>query len=102
VTTATTADGVTAHIQIEFILDARSVDIDPDVLDTAAMDAVEAALRHEIARRRVAALPTAGDAIDWVATNLVPGVIIDNVFVISSDIEVTHELRRLVAHEAGP
>jgi len=102
ITTATTADGVSTHVQIEFTLDTPELDVDPEVLDRATMDAVEGVLRYEIGRRRVASLPTAGDTIDWVPPNLVPGASISNVFVVSSDVEVTHELRRLVTHTAGP
>ena len=102
ITTATTSDGVIAHVQIELTLDVGAVDADGGALDSATMDAVEGVLRHEIGRRRVASLPMAGAAIDWVPPNLVPGATIGNVFVISSDVEVTHELRRLVTHTAGP
>ena len=102
ITSATTVDGVTAHVQIEFTLDAREVDGHPDVLDAATMDAVETVLRNEVSHRRVASLPMAGESIDWVPENLMPDATISNVFVISSDVQVTHELRRLVNHTAGP
>lgn len=102
ITSATTTDGVTAHVHIEFTLDARALDTNPDVLDVATMDAVEGVLRYEVSHRRVASLPMAGDPIDWVPENLVPDATIGNVFVISSDVQVTHELRRLVNRTAGP
>jgi len=102
IATVTTADGVSAHVQIEFTLDAQAVDVDPDAVDWATMDAVEDILRQEMGRSRVASLPMAGDALDWVPPDLVPGAPIANVFVLSSDVEVTHELRRLVTHAAGP
>ena len=102
ISTATTADGVVAHVQIEFTLDARALDADPDALDLATMDAVEGIVRYEIGSRRVASLPIAGEAIDWVPPNLVPGATVGNVFVNSSDVEMTHELRRLVTRTAGP
>ena len=66
------------------------------------MDAVEGVLRVEVGRRPVGSLPMVGDAVDWVPADLVPGATIANVFVIASDVEVTHELRRLVTPCAGP
>ena len=92
ITTATTADSISTNFQIEFTLDAPELDVDPEVLDRATMDAVEGVLRYEIGRRRVASLPTAGDTIDWVPPNLVPGASVSNVFVVSSDVEVTQGL----------
>jgi hypothetical protein len=102
ITTATTSDGVVAHVQIEFTLHVGAVDADPDALDRATMDAVEGVLRYEIGRRPIASLPMAGTPMDWVPPNLVPGATIGNVFVTSSDVEVTQELRRLVTNTAGP
>jgi len=34
--------------------------------------------------------------VDWVAPDTLPGATIANAFVLSSDVEVSHELRRLV------
>jgi hypothetical protein len=102
VATATTVDGATAHVQLEFTLDPPADDTGPETLDRSAMAAVENVLRHQVGRHPVAALPVAGDAVDWVAADLVTGATIGDVFVTRSDVEVTHELRRLVAHTAGP
>jgi len=99
---ATTADGATAHVQLEFTLCAEDPDLESEVLDRVAMDAVEGELRVEVGRRPVASLPMVGDAVDWLPADLVPGATIANVFVIASDVEVTHELRRLVSPCAGP
>jgi hypothetical protein len=99
---ATTADGATAHVHLEFALCAEDPDLEAEVLDRVAMDAVEGVLRVEVGRRPVASLPMVGDAVDWVPADLVPGATIANVFVIASDVEVTHELRRLVTPCAGP
>jgi hypothetical protein len=99
---ATTADGATAHLQLEFTLCAEDHDLEAEALDQVAMDAVEGVLRVEVGRREVASLPAAGDAVDWLPAGLVPGARITNVFVISSDVEVTQELRRLVTSCAGP
>lgn len=103
VTTAPTADGVIAHVQIDFTLEPSGDEQDPVELDRIAMDAVEAALRQEVGERPLRLLPVVGDAVDWVASDLVPGATIDQVFVVISDVEMSSELRRrLVTTTTSP
>jgi hypothetical protein len=99
---ATTADGVTARVEIEFTLEALLVDGSAEELAAAAIDAVESALRREIGSRSVSSLPTVGASVDWVAADLVPGARLGNAFVLGSDIEVTRQLQRLVVDDTSP
>jgi len=94
--TATTVDGLTAHIQVEFTRDVASREPSPVSVDQMAMDAVEGALHHHVATLPASSLPMKGEALCWVKTDLVPLTVIGNVIVVSSDIEVSTELRRRV------
>ena len=94
VATATTRDGVTAHLQVEYSWTPLA-DGDGPLADRVAAG-VEDALRALIAERNLAALPGLGDDPGWGATSLVPGVRLDHVSVTGSEVEVTGELRRLV------
>jgi hypothetical protein len=93
---ATTADGVPALVQVEYVAVLGEPD---EAVDDAVADAVEDAIRQAVAARRVADLPTAGDTADWVRPDLVPGVRVEHVVVRLSDVQVTPELRRLVARD---
>jgi len=100
--TATTVDGVTAHIQVEFTRDITSLESSPVAFDQMAMDAVEGALHHHVATLPASSLPMTGDGLGWVEAELVPHTVIGNVFVISSDIEVSTDLRRrLIDSDTG-
>lgn len=93
---ATTIDGVTARVQVEFSVRVVEPEVAPRDVDQQVVDAVEDALRHEIGRRTVADLPTAGDDPAWAPEAFLPGVLVEHAVVISSDVVVTSELRRLV------
>jgi hypothetical protein len=99
---ATSADGVTARVGVEFTLEVLLVDGgSSEELEDSAIDAVEGVLRREIGRRSVASLPTVGAPVDWVPPDLVPGARLANAFVLSSDLEVTRQLQRLVVEDAS-
>ena len=93
--TATTRDGVTAHLQVEYSWQGPRTR-DPAGLDAAVADAVEDRLRRLVAARTVSALPGLGDDLGWTGEQLVPGVRVEHVSVTTSEVEVTGELRRLV------
>lgn len=93
---ATTLDGVVAHVQVEYTLEALPGAPVQDDLATRADVAVEDALRRLIGTRTVSALPGPGDDPGWDRDQLLPGARIDNVTVTASEVEVTAELRRLV------
>lgn len=105
VATATTRDGVTAHVQVEY-----SWDTDPGTgapaagaeLDVRVADAVEDALRQLVSERTVAALPGLGDDPGWEPDQFVEGVRVEHVTVTTSEVEVSGELRRLVQDHTVP
>jgi hypothetical protein len=101
---ATTADGVVAHVQLDFTLRVRDdgTAAGPEELDRAAMEAVENALRHWIAAHPVSDMPVAGETVGWVPSDLVDDALVENVFVTACDVEVTSQLRRLLVGCAGP
>lgn len=93
---ATTADGVTAVVHVEFTMRAEEGVLDP-ARDAEVIDAVEAAVRQAIAVTHVDALPAMGDTPDWFALIELPGITLKHAVVTASDVRVTPELRRLVA-----
>lgn len=96
--TATTADGVVALIQVQYVAD---LDVDDDALDEALLDLVEEATRRAIVRWHVTELPSMGDVAGWVPSSL-EDARVEHATVALSDVQVTSELRRLVAgREAG-
>jgi hypothetical protein len=104
--TATTADGVVAEIEVEYVVRlTRPTDLatpsDPDSLEMAAADAVEEQIRRVISASRVDALPTAGDRAAWAEDVELDGVTVAHAVVARSDVQVTPELRRLVGSAAG-
>jgi hypothetical protein len=103
--TGTTADGVVVLLQVELTV-REAADAphrgDPESLDRSVMDATEDHLRGWISSHSVAGLPTAGEAVDWVPADLVPGATIEHVFVMACDIEVTPQLQRLIGRSVGP
>ncbi|PUA80050.1 hypothetical protein [Nocardioides currus] len=96
VATATTADGVTAHLQATYVLtvlDAQDAGPGPDeFVDTQ----LGSRLRHLIAERLVGELPITGESVDDLIGDGLPGVRIEHVTVASTDVVVSPELRRLV------
>lgn len=105
VATATTADGVVAEIQVEYVVrftEQERRTLPPDEIDMAAGDAVEDRIRQEIAARSVGALPTAGDPAGWAEDVTVDGAVVEHAVVARSDVQVTPELRRLVAPPQAP
>jgi hypothetical protein len=97
VATATTADGIRARLTVDF---TASVDPGTDVDLTAVVDAAEAALRDLVVTSEVSALPDPGDEPDW-EVDLPEGAAIVNAVVTTADVEVSAELRRLVAARTG-
>lgn len=92
--TARTIDGLTARIQVEFTRQVTSREPSPVAIDQVAMDAVEGALHHYVTTLPTSSLPMTGEALGWETVDLVPNMVIDNVVVVSSDIEVSTQLRR--------
>ncbi|KRF15409.1 hypothetical protein ASG90_11960 [Nocardioides sp. Soil797] len=88
---ANTADGVTARLSVDFV-----AVIDHGIEPTAVVDAVEDLLRHEIAACTAHQLPSVGDICTGIDTS-VEEASIEHLVVASSEIEVTPELRRLIA-----
>lgn len=93
---ATTADGVRATLTAELSANVRVPGLDP----ARVTDAVEDALRRLVARSTVADLPAAG-TVPVLDVRLPDGVALDHVTVTSADVEVSAELRRLVAAGTG-
>ena len=96
VATATTVDGVRATLTAELSADVRDGSLDP----ARVTDAVEDALRRLVAGSAVADLPVAG-SVPVLDVRLPDGVTLDHVTVTSADVEVSAELRRLVAAWTG-
>lgn len=92
VATATTIDGVIAHLQASCLLTVT------DTLAAEAQAAIEARLRHLISTRTVADLPIAGESVELDVH--LDGVRIEHLTVESADVVVSPELRRLVRHGA--
>lgn len=90
VATATTVDGVVAHLQASCLLTVS------DALAAEAEAAIEAGLRHLISAHTVAGLPIAGEPVELDVH--VVGVRIEHLTVESADVVVSPELRRLVRH----
>ncbi|WP_158647985.1 hypothetical protein [Nocardioides houyundeii] len=95
VVTATTLDGVTAHVQVEYSWQGPRTR-NPEALAATVADAVEDRLRRLVTTRTVPALPGLGDDLGWEEEQLVPGVRVEHVTVTTAEVEVTTELRRLV------
>lgn len=91
----TTRDGVTAHVQVEFTVEAADAVLTPEV-EARVVDTVEDHLRRLISERTVSALPGVGDDPGWHEDLLVPGVVVRHAAVSAAEVEVTSELRRLV------
>lgn len=96
----TTADGVTARLQVELTREVTGRETQPDVRDASAVAAVETALRRTLGARRAASLPVKGSTLDRVELGLVDDVTIGDVFVVVCDVEVTGELKRILAPES--
>lgn len=95
VATATTLDGVIAHLQASYLLTVTDAATAGRDIDEVVEAALESGLRQLIGRHPVAALPIRGEAVD-VPHARVPGVRIEHVSVASADVEVSPELQRLV------
>lgn len=107
IATAVTADGATVEVELEFVIALTPADADPavprDELEIRVCDAVEDEIRRAITSSRLAELPGAGDNADWVEGVLVAGARVEHAVVSRADVQVTAELRRLVAGDrAGP
>lgn len=92
---ASTADGVTVHLEAEATL--RFTDaalIGPDSR-AVAQESLEEALRRYVTANRLDVLPGAGDLLEP-SVGLPPGVALVRIIVTGCDAEVTPELRRLV------
>lgn len=97
VASATTADGVSARLHVEFTITVTDPASAPADADAQVLDAVEDAVRRRVRSRTVAALPGAGDAAPWLPESPVLGVRLGHGVVASADVQVTGELRRLVS-----
>jgi hypothetical protein len=93
---ATTADGVTADLHVDFALHVPRGTLD-EVLDRAVEDAVEAATRRAIRAARVDTLPDSGDHPTWLEGLDLLGARIGDAVVTAAEVWVTPELRRLVS-----
>ena len=92
---ATTVDGLCAYVQVEFSRTVSAGETSSERIDHIAMDAVESALRVHLGTLRGTELPVAGETLDRVEEGVAAAhAVIGNVFVVASDIEVSHELRR--------
>lgn len=103
VAAANTADGISARLAVDFtleVVDPAGCPSDPDLVAIDVIDAVENALRLRILDSPVTELPTSGDSVAWLPADLVPGCRVTDAFVTASEVEVTPELRRLVAGSA--
>ena len=89
---ANTLDGVTARIEIDFVVDSEC--LDPKT--TALIHAVEDLLRLAIATSSAEHLPSMGDDPTVLIGDVVEGVALERAVVTTSDIEVTPEFRRLM------
>lgn len=94
--TATTGDGVTAHLQVEFVVRVNDAAVAPRDVDAIVLGAVEDVLRREIAMSTVDRLPDVGDVPGWAPGSFVPGVLVERPVVAVCDVVVGPELRRLV------
>lgn len=92
VASANTADGVTAHLGVDFV--ARRT-AHPSEAGPVA-DAVEDLLRHRIASSPARSLPSAGDEPGFLVGRDVVGTTIERAVVTASEVEVTPQFRRLI------
>lgn len=97
---ANTSDGVTAHLEVEVVV--QSTDPEAEGSDVDLIDAVEEELRRRITGHPVASLPSVGDDTPFLPADLLAGVTIQRGVVTISDVEVTPELRRLVTDRSTP
>ncbi len=91
-TRASSADGALVRVQAEVTYRVEGTATGADEL---VCDAAEEALRRAVVTRRVLALPGAGDEVA-VPGPLPEGLRVERMVVVSADVEVTRELRRLV------
>lgn len=92
---ATTRDGVTAELHVEFV--ARSIGRALDEhRDRWVQDAMEGAVRRAIVSATLDQLPDAGDSPGWAVEVDVPDVVVEHAEVTGAEVWVTPELRRLV------
>jgi len=96
VATATTQDGVTAHLQASYLLTVTDAAAAGHDIDEVVEAELEWGLRHLIGSRSVAELPTTGESPEDLVTEPPVGVRIEHVTVESADVVVSPELRRLV------
>ncbi len=93
-TRARSADGATVRlvVRVDYLLEA---DAAPRTVHALA-DAAEREVRESVQTRRVLSLPGVGDSFDLPDPQQVPGVRVQHMEVITADVEITRELRRLV------
>ena len=101
VATAVTVDGATAELAVEYVvvLESSMSRSPAEDLETPVSDAVEDEIRRLITTSRLLELPGAGDTADWVERVVVPGARLEHAVVVRADVQLTPELRRLVAGE---
>lgn len=99
---ANTSDGVTAHLEVEVLVQLTDPGLDRSALDADVVDAIEDELRQRITAHPVASLPSVGDDTPFLTADLLPGCEVLRGAVTISDVEVTPELRRLVTDRSAP
>ncbi|WP_157550913.1 hypothetical protein [Nocardioides jensenii] len=92
VASANTADGVTAHLGVDFVAlrTASATEAGP------VSDAVEDLLRHRIASSPARSLPSVGDEPGFLVGHAIGGTTIERAVVTASEVEVTPQFRRLI------
>lgn len=100
VASATTLDGVTARLHVEFTISVTEPTTAPEDLDERVTDLAEEAIRRRVRSRSLAVLPGAGDAATWISETPVPGVRVGHAVVVAAEVAVSGELRRLVTSAA--
>lgn len=98
---ANTSDGVTAHLEVEVLVQLTDPGADRSALDADVVDAIEDELRQRITAHPVASLPSVGDDTPFLTADLLPGCEVLRGVVTISDVEVTPELRRLVTDRSA-
>lgn len=100
VASATSVDGVTARLHVEYTVTVTDPASAPRDLEERVLDTVEDAVRQKVRSRPLAALPGSGDAAPWVPPDPVEGVRLDRAVVVAAEVAVSGELRRLVTSAA--
>lgn len=97
VASANTADGVTAHLGVDFVARRNAAHSQAAPSEAGLVsDAVEDLLRHRIASSPARSLPSVGDEPGFLVGHDVVGTTIERAVVTTSEVEVTPQFRRLI------